>query len=354
MYFDIKPKTDPEDLFGVEFLLNSLVAAVRDKGVRMIIIKGLRRTGKTSLLNVALKEAKIDYVNIDIREAPYYDRAEFLEFLTEKIKEKYFKIEKFFSDTELKIFYKDIGASLKLGEKKGISFFRELNTKLKKRNKQLVIAFDEVQLLKKIEFNQVLASIYDNYEQIKLLITGSEIGVLDEFIGKRDAKSPLFGRPYFEIETKKFEREKSAKFLMEGFKQLNKQLKIDEITEIIEELDGVVGWLTAYGWFRSQGIGHKNALAKCIEEGKKLAKEELDKFLEKRKAKANYLFLLKNLAKNRNRWEIIKTEFIRKGKRISDRQLSLYLKELLDYGFVEKENGRYKISDPLYARTIES
>lgn len=353
MYFDIKPKTNAKDLFGVNFFLKSLINAVRDEKNRIIVIKGLRRTGKTSLLNVALKEAKVDFVKIDVREAPYYDRTEFLEFLIEKLEEKYFRIKKLFSGSELKIFYKDIGAGLKIKEKERISFFEKLNERLRKRNKQLVIAFDEAQLLKRIEFNQILASIYDNYEYIKTMITGSEIGVLDEFMGRRDAKSPLFGRQYFEIEMKKFEKEKSAEFLIGGFKQIDKQLKMEEIEEVIEELDGIVGWLTAYGWFRSQNINHKNALAKTIEEGKKLAKEELNKFLENRKAKANYLFLLKTLMKNKNTWTFIKNEFIRKGKKISDRQLVLYIKELVDYGFIEKERDQYKILDPLYIRAIE-
>lgn len=353
MYFGIKPKTNVEDLFGENFLLNLLINAVKDKKARMTVIKGLRRNGKTSLLNVALKEAKIDHIKIDVREAPYYDKVEFFEFLIGKLEEKYFKIKKLLSRAEIKIFYKDVGAGLKIKDKKRISFFEELNAKLKKGNKQLIIAFDEVQLLRKIEFNQVLASIYDNYGQIKLLITGSEIGILNEFIGKRDAKSPLFGRPYFEIDMKKLEKEKSAEFLEVGFKQLNKQLKIEEIEEIIEELDGIIGWLTAYGWFRNQNINHRNALTKTIEEGKKLAKEELNKFLDNRKARANYIFLLKLLAKNKDSWGIIKNEFVRRGKRISDRQLSLYIRELIDYGFIEKDEDKYKISDPLHVRAIE-
>jgi len=353
MYFDIKPKTNVEDLFGVNFLLSLLVNAIKDKKVRMIVIKGLRRTGKTSLLNVALKEAKIDYIKIDIREAPYYDRAEFFEFLIAKLEEKYSKLKKLLEGAEIKIFYKDVGAGLKLKDKKTISFLEELNTRLKKRNKQLIIALDEAQLLRKIEFNQVLASIYDNYENIKLIITGSEIGILDGFIGKRDAKSPLFGRPYFEIEMKKLEKEKSAEFLERGFKQINKQLELKEAEEIIEELDGIIGWLTAYGWFRNQNINHRNALMKTIEEGKKLAKEELSRFLDNRKARASYIFLLKLLAKNEDSWGIIKNEFVRRRKKISDRQLSLYIRELIDYGFIEKDEDKYKISDPLHMRAVE-
>ncbi len=353
MYFDVRPKVSAKDLFGASFLLNLLMNALRDEKVRLVVIKGLRRTGKTSLLNVALEEAGRDFVKIDVRESPYYDKAEFLEFLIGKIEEKFFKIKKLFSGAEIKVFYKDVGAGLKIKSGKKVSFLSELNEKLKRRNKQLIIAFDEAQLLQRIEFNQILASIYDNYGQIKIVITGSEIGVLDEFVGKRDAKSPLFGRPYFEVEMKKIEKEKSAEFLLSGFKQINKQITIKELQEVIEELDGVIGWLTAYGWFRNQNLNHKNALIKTIEEGIKLAKEELHRFLQQRKAKAKYVFLLKSLSKNKCSWSAIKNEFIRRGKKISDRQLLLYLKALADYGFIEKENGNYTLSDPLHNRAME-
>ena len=48
MYFDPQPKTKKADLFGVEFTLQQLVQHLQDRSTRMIIIKGLRRTGKTS------------------------------------------------------------------------------------------------------------------------------------------------------------------------------------------------------------------------------------------------------------------------------------------------------------------
>jgi len=58
MYFEITPKTRKEDLFGREYLIDSLVSYFNDNTVRLIVIKGLRRAGKTSLLNVALNESK--------------------------------------------------------------------------------------------------------------------------------------------------------------------------------------------------------------------------------------------------------------------------------------------------------
>jgi len=37
----------------------------------LIVITGLRRTGKTSFMNVALKESKCPYISLDLRGLPY-------------------------------------------------------------------------------------------------------------------------------------------------------------------------------------------------------------------------------------------------------------------------------------------
>ncbi|MEK6809005.1 MAG: hypothetical protein AABY14_04930, partial [Nanoarchaeota archaeon] len=58
MYFDIQPKNKKDDLFGVDFALHSLLHHFSNPLTRMVVIKGLRRTGKTSLLNVAIQEYK--------------------------------------------------------------------------------------------------------------------------------------------------------------------------------------------------------------------------------------------------------------------------------------------------------
>ena len=88
MYFNTLPKTEKKDLFGVDYVLKNLIAALTDNSTRLIVIKGLRRVGKTSLLNVALNEAKVDFVKIDVREGNYYVREEFFNFLLRQIQPK--------------------------------------------------------------------------------------------------------------------------------------------------------------------------------------------------------------------------------------------------------------------------
>ncbi len=49
MLFDPKPKTRKVDLFNFEKEFNRLSYLINDPLTRLIVVKGLRRTGKTSL-----------------------------------------------------------------------------------------------------------------------------------------------------------------------------------------------------------------------------------------------------------------------------------------------------------------
>src|SRR3989338_1039032 len=354
MYFEITPKTRREDIFGREYLVENMLSHINDRDVRLIVIKGLRRTGKTSLLNVVLDETKQKKVKVDVRESPYYDRKEFMQYLSDKIKKEigepiFKRILSSISKVELS--YNELAAAFYLNiEKDFLGFIETLDKQLK--NNFLVLAFDEVQLLKNIEFDNVLAAIFDNHKNIKLILTGSEIGLVDEFLGKKDADSPLFGRAFIELEIKRLNNEDTAKFLTLGFSQIKKVISLEEIKNVIEVFDGIIGWAAYYGWLRSKKISHTKAISNVIEDGSKLEKKELDNFLEKR-SKANYLSVLRWIAKGYNHWSLLESEFIKAGMKISDRQLGLYLQELIDYSFVEKIDKTYLITDPLLIRAIE-
>ena len=355
MYFDTGPKIKRTDLYGRNFLLDSLISYCRDSSVRMIVLKGLRRTGKTSLLNVALAEAKVQYIKIDVRESPYYDKKEFLAYLLEKIKDKigdplFEKILRHFSKIEVS--YRDISTTFFLNiEQKFSTFFDKLNKELEKKDEFLLLAFDEVQLLGKIKFEYNFAAFYDNYPRLKLILTGSEIGLLDLFLGKSDAESPLYGRAVIELEVPKFNEEETRTFLLKGFEQIKKAISLEEITEVIANFNGIVGWATQYGWFRGQGKSHAQATAQVVEEGVKLTRKELDIFLSRRN-KSRYLKILRWITKGYNQWGVLKNKFVNEKNSVSDRQLHLYLSELLDYGFIIKREESYFVTDPLLLRSV--
>ncbi|WP_054843564.1 ATP-binding protein [Vulcanisaeta souniana] len=65
----------------------------------------------------------------------------------------------------------------------------DLLNALSKNLSQIVIAIDEAQILRmmrgfgKIDFTQVLAYTYDNLNNVKVVLTGSEVGLLHDFLG---------------------------------------------------------------------------------------------------------------------------------------------------------------------------
>ncbi len=357
MYFDINPKTERKDFFGEDYALSNLKEYLQDDSTHLIIIKGLRRTGKTSLLNVALNEINADSVKIDVRKGPYFEQKEFFPFLIEQIKQKIAPSfwEKAISKISgVGISYKDLTLDFFFSKEENIHLLlHNLNQQLKKKNKFLVLAFDEIQLLKKIKFDYFIASAFDNYEQIKFLLTGSEVGLLDKFMGRKDYQSPLYGRAYMEIELNRLKEEETKRFLETGFEQIRKSISFEEIKEVIGQLDGIIGWTTYYGWLRHKGLAHEKALERVKEEGKVLVRRELEQFLSSRRAMGKYLKLLKFLAKGENEWELIKYAFLKEKIKVADSQLGLYLKELLDYGFIEKLAERYLISDPIMLKAVK-
>lgn len=345
MYFDVSPKTRAEDLFGMDYQLELFRNYLLDNGVRMIVIRGLRRVGKTSLLNVGLKEAGVKYVKIDVRDSPFRDRREFMIFLIKRIKEK---IGGFWEKIITRISgagfsYSSFSLELFFSQEENVaSFFENLNRQMK-----LVLAFDEIQLLKSIGFDYFLASVFDNYKNIRLVLTGSEVGVMDKFLGKNDCQAPLFGRAYLEIYVGKVKEETVSKFLEEGFRQIHKKIEFKEIRQVLENFDGIIGWVTYYGWYRAKDFSAKGGIAKVKEEGKLIVRRELENFLANRKSQNNYLKLVRYLADGKNTWSILKQNFSKKGIHLADSQLDLYLKELIDFGFAEKLNEQYFLVDPL-------
>ncbi len=357
MYFTPEPKMEEKDLFGADYALKTLVSGLTDKSTRMIVIQGLRRTGKTSLLNVALKKSGINFVKIDVREGPYRDREEFFLFLIAKIKEAigqsfFHKVLK--SISGVGIGYKDLAATVSLSREQNIALFLNgLDRHLKSKGKSLILAFDEVQLLKQIKFDYILASIFDNYLTLKMVLTGSEIGLVDSFMGKENYDAPLYGRAVAEIIVKKQSNEDTSRFLEEGFAQFGGEISFEEVKEVIGQLDGIIGWTTFYGWLRHKGNSHAGALTKVKAEGKETVRRELQRFLDLRKTGRKYLRLLKYIAKGYNTWGELKYNFAKDKMRVSDSQLLLYVNELQNYGFVEKTEEQYLIPDPLLVIAVK-
>jgi hypothetical protein len=147
-------------------------------------------------------------------------------------------------------------------------------------------------------------------------------------------------------------KHKAEEFLTSGFEQMGRTAITENIAEAVDRFDGIIGWLTNYGYYATR-LGYKEAVNKTLEEGARLVKEELNSFLaQRRQARSRYLSILRMIA-TPLAWSEVKRELSAKlGMTVSDKQMSRYLSELVDYGFAVKRDNRYVLADPLIAHAL--
>ncbi len=354
MLFDIEPKTRREDLFGRDNELNSIVNFIKGRS-RFLIIYGVRRIGKTSVLRVALNEANVPYCYIDARmlEGDFTKRRlyQLMSTCLTELSTKW----------HLKSIIRSISRVIK-----GISVFGsgvEFNVEIDWRSvyltdllgalsrslDQLIVSIDEAQLLRmlrgfgKVDFMQILAYVYDNLSNIKVILTGSEVGLLHDFLGLDDPRSPLYGRFVEELTINPFNRDSSIQFLVMGFRQYGIEVEMNEILNVVDKLDGIVGWLTYYGNARVHGITDINEIYRRAME---LINDELKALLGK---SMYYGVILEAIAKGRRRFNEIR-EYVafRLNKYIAPGEMERALSNLMKMSIVNRvTHGEYEVIDPI-------
>ncbi len=354
MYFELGVKRRKEDFYDREEELGYLLSELRNPITRMIVIKGIRRTGKSSLMRVSLSEAEYPSLLVDMRAGGAFSTDDFHYHLQEGLSSllRWKGVRKYLERVkEVQI----AGVKVELLSRRPSTLgtiIRSLNEWADSQGLYLVLAFDEAQDIRFVRgLTELLAHVYDYEDRIKLLLAGSEVGVLDRLLGRRNPSSPLFGRAYSEIKLGKLPRDKGLDFLVRGFEQAGVRPPLSELEEAVSKLDGLIGWLTYYGYYRLR-LSHERALERTLEEGSYLSAQEFMNFLGNRSlARRRYLLIIKLLV-NPVRWSEVKRWLLSKVGKVSDKQISNYLNELVEYGFVEKVEGRYRLADPLLAEAV--
>jgi len=349
MLFDVAVKEDIKDFYNYRKELKELKASI-EAGDRLIVIKGPRRVGKTSLMRVVFGSLSMPKAWIDARkifvgvsaEGLLYDS--FLSILRQlKVEERLLaRIETIsFGGVEARI--RPLQPSI---------VAEETDNELRKKNMKAIIFIDEAQLLKKHGVDRFLAYVYDHLKAFQLVVAGSQVGLLEEFVG-RSGEAPLFGRAKTEIEIRRLEKKQSAAFLREGFREARIKVPENEQEQAISTVDGLIGWLTYYGYYRTKHP-HEKAMELLKRDAREITSSEIKSFLASRKGeKTRYLTLMKALCAEPLTWEKLKTYLeVKEKKRISDGRMNEYLSKLLAYGFVEKVNGEYALSDPLIKEAL--
>jgi hypothetical protein len=357
--FDPRPKTDRKDLFGRNRELGELIEYMRGTSP-VIILLGTRRIGKTSLMRVALKESKLPYIYIDCRalaELGYSRRylyALFSDGLGE-LRGKWSTVVEYLKRVRG---VSVAGTGIELSYTEGIatitSVLGALDEWASNEGKDaIVIAVDEAQELRnllggkgKIDFRKIIAYTYDNLSRVKFLLTGSEVGLLHEFIGREKPDSPLFGRVTDEVILERFDRRTSMEFLKRGFVEVGVNVSNDIIEEVVNVLDGIPGWLTYFGHMYVKGrVSGEDVVSAVRREAVQMAREELAKIVERSRY---YRYVLRAVAYGNGEWSKIKKAVEGwTGKTITGAQLTRYLKSLLNLGILIKEGGTYVFPDPI-------
>ncbi|WP_456453219.1 AAA family ATPase [Thermococcus sp.] len=356
VYFDIRPKRKREDLYDREVELKEFEKSIMSSNP-LTVITGIRRLGKTSLLVVGLNELGVPYVLVDFRGVNPNSRMDVYKRIESSLNGFFRKNRNLWEEikTELKniagLRVLSLGVSFSWKEERTdlIALFRELE------KYDVVLAFDEVQYLRGpvgSEFAGLIAHLYD-YSDLRMVMTGSEVGLLHDYLGVDDPKAPLYGRYFHEISLGRFTPEQSREFLQKGFEQVGLTPPDELISLAVERLDGIVGWLVLFGRkAMEKGLSEK-LVDEVFEEANALAMDEFENFLSKRPAARNrYVEIMKAVAYGKRTWEEIKEHLERnEGKSIADSVLARLLKALVDSSFLEKvrdgRNVRYHIPDPI-------
>jgi len=225
LLFDPRPKRSRTELYDREKELKTINEFAK-KGSPILVMLGIRRIGKTSILKVYLNESDQPSIYIDARrlEEQGFRRSQLYQLLFEelnKLRSKWTSILDYLKILEgvqvgisaIKLKWKEKPPSI-------VDILSRLNEWAKDNDNKIIIVIDEAQLLRylrggkgRIDFTKIISYAYDNLENIKFIITGSEIGVLTDFLGFHDPNSPLYGRIRDELTITRFTREMSIDFL---------------------------------------------------------------------------------------------------------------------------------------------
>ena len=358
MLFDPRPKETSSELYGRQEELQHLLTAFK-RGEPLILLLGIRRVGKTSLLKAALRESGLPYIYLDLRsiEEGGFTRAAFYAQLSDalsRLSTRYRIADYLRRVRGVKVL--GSGVELDWGMKPPLlnQLFTALNNWATDQQTRIIIALDEAQLLRymtggkgRLNFRALLAHVYDNLRQLTIVLTGSEVGLLMEFLEAGGMESEFYGRYREEIILERFSREEAIDYLRAGFREFGIEPEDDSIMDAVEILDGVVGWLALYGYTATRNPDKKlrEILQQVITEAKSVAAQELRKLIY---TSHNYGLVLRAIAEGVDEWSKIKKRVESwSGKYMSNTALTRLLTRLQNLSIIGKSNGRYFFLDPI-------
>ncbi|WP_010477819.1 AAA family ATPase [Thermococcus zilligii] len=349
MLFDLRPKTRREEVFDREREFSELEKSLETYPIALLL--GIRRVGKSSILGAYLSERP--GILIDCREL-YAERGHLTrDELVKELQSRVSLLGKLMARFKFSFDLKFL--ALEPRELSLREVFRELND-LGERLGGFVIAFDEAQYLRFYgsrggkELLALFAHAYDSLPNLRIILTGSEVGLLHDFLGLDDYSSPLYGRVAGEVVVEPFDRETSIEFLRQGFREAGLNVPEEEIEEAVELLDGVPGWLTVFGVEYLREGNFRRAMERTLEVARGLVMGELEGL---KRRSPRYVDILRAIALGYNRWSLLRDYLAVRGTRVPDPRLYALLENLKKMNWISEKEGTYRITDPVVLTALK-
>lgn len=347
MFFDPRPKSTREDLYDREAELREL----HGSDDPLLLVLAPRRFGKTSLVRVFLNETDKFHVFLDCRAvlSTGTSKEAFLKHFARQLGELVEKDSSLLRVLERIKGLKVFGFEVSLSDAKEFQLtelLERVNDWVRKRENKLILAFDEAQLLRffrrawGMDFIQLFAYVYDRLDGVQILLTGSEVGILEDFLALDDPRSPLYGRHVREIRVPRLSQAESEDFLWKGFEQCGLEVPSEVIGSAVQKLDGIIGWLVYFGKRCVEaGRVDQKALDETLQEAKELVLEELEGLF---RLSEKYRYTLKAVALGVRAWSDIKEAVeMMTRTRLTDTSFNRVLTKLVKMGYLQKEESDY-------------
>jgi AAA+ ATPase superfamily predicted ATPase len=235
-----------------------------------------------------------------------------------------------------------------------------LNRLAREDGTKALLVIDEAQEFRKLKgynLQKLMAFVYDELDHIQMIVSGSQFGLLQDFLGARNPSSPLYGRGALEIRVPRLPEDQAVDFLQKGFEQAGIRPDPATLESVVKKLDGIMGWLTFFGAVSSErGTCDEKILEETIERGSRLSLQEFQSFLRLRPgAEKRYIYIMEAGARlGRASWTNLKRHLeIREHKAVADKIFSNLLGNLLDSEYLRKnEDGTYSLPDPMLAHAL--
>ncbi len=359
MLFSLKPKNKREELFDREEELNVLSKVV--KTYPMIVVTGLRRVGKSSIVRVFLNENSLPNVYIDGRRIYEMSGGNMGSYALYRALESEFS--RLSKSRKILNFLRRIkginiagsGVEIDRREFDLAMLLESFDRFAEKEGKYFVIFFDEAQYFRFYgsrggrDILALFSLVYDTLDHVRIVVTGSEVGMLHDFLKLDDYNSPLYGRPVYTITVQPFSRELSIDFLKRGFEESGVSIDFD-LSDVVSKIDGIPGYLVLFGvkYLESEDVGR--ALEEVYSTMGALFEKELE---ELNRRSRRYRLILKLIASGVKNWSDIKRYLSSKGDPISDSRLHSILLNLEKMSFIEKSEDGYMVSDPVLLKVLK-